>query len=374
MKNCFSKETTQKLIFITIFFIVGFTIEFFYRKPLFDNSVSIAKAVQDSFRPSATFFKYYAFLGVGEFYLAIVFFICFPITYCITCEPVYGNPSGHSFQFTSNLLAFAQMFIDLFKLRKKSCIIIYVICGILILSINFSRIVLGVHSLNQVIFGDTLGFTVYFIICKIIQPHKISEEKFFNVFLTLKFHIFNIIAIIINAISLTIAAIVNDKMESEKYEILKKGLEDICKSTENGMLSRDAKTKFLYIFAYYGMILGITLLTYYVKNKYHGNYFELNYYYKNSQAKCFIKYLTRFLFTIICYVPQFAIYTNKKINIYVIYILGSAFPMFIFGFLLFSVNYILTIEFNLANSQLYTFFVKKEENTDYVLGEIEETE
>ena len=408
MKNCFSKETTQKLIFITIFFIIGFTIEFFYRKPLFDNSVSIAKAVQDSFRPSTTFFKYYAFLGVGEFYLAIVFFICFPITYCftfflnitvsvhlcnfaklvysqgrpflldevvyITCEPGYGNPSGHSFQFTSNLLAFAQMFIDLFKLRKKFCIIIYVICGILILSINFSRIVLGVHSLNQVIFGDTLGFTVYFIICKIIQPHKISEEKFFNAFLNLKFHIFNIIAIIINAISLTIAAIVNDKQESNNYEILKKGLEEICKSTENGMLSRDAKTKFLYIFAYYGMILGITLLTYYVKNKYHGNYFELNYYYKNSQAKCFIKYLTRFLFTIICYVPQFAIYTNKKINIYVIYILGSAFPMFIFGFLLFSVNYILTIEFNLANSQLYTFFVKKEENADYVLGENNETE
>ena len=54
------------------------------------------------------------------------------------------------------------MFIDLFELKLLHSIIIYIVCGILILSINLSRIVLGVHSINQVILGDTFGFTTYF--------------------------------------------------------------------------------------------------------------------------------------------------------------------------------------------------------------------
>ena len=395
----FSKETKIKIIFITIFFIIGFTVEFLYRNPLFDNSVEIAKAVQESLSPSKTFFKYYAYLGVAEFYLAIVLFLFFPISYCftfflnfilsvhlcnfaklvysqgrpflidevvyVTCESGYGNPSGHSFQFTSNLLAFAQMFIDLFKLGKTYCIIIYIICAILILSINLSRIVLGVHSLNQVIFGDTLGFTVYFIICQIIKPHLIESKKFFTAFLSLKFHIYNVIFLIINTISLAIAAAVNDDIEAENYEILKNKLIEICGSNENGMLSRDAKSKCLYITAYYGMIYGMTLLSYYVKKKYYENYEELNYYYKNIKSKWYIKYCTRLLFIAICYVPQITVYASKNINIYVVYILGSAFPLFIYGFSLFSINYILNIELNLANSDLYLYLpkdIEKDEN------------
>ena len=404
MKQFLAKEK-RKIIFIVIFFIVGFTVEFFYRKPLFDNSVSIAKSVQESFAPSKTFFKYWAYLGIAEFFLAIILFLFFPISYCftfflnliitfhlcnfaklvysegrpflldeavyVTCESGYGNPSGHSFQFTSNLLALVQMFIDLFELNKKYCIIIYAVSAILILSINLSRIVLGVHSINQVIFGDTLGFTVYFVICQIIKPHKIEANKFFSFFLTLKFHICNVIILIINIISLTIAAIVNDKYESENYEILKKKLEEICNTKENGMLSRDAKSKYLYFTAYYGMTYGLSLLTYYTKNKFDAKYEELNYYYQNFDAKWYIKYSTRLLFTLICYVPLVSIFANIDINTYVFYILGSAFPLFLYGFMLFSINYILTIELKLANNTLYTYLPTENKGEEYILGEEE---
>ncbi len=398
----FIKEKKFHLIFITIFFALGFTIEFFYRKPLFENSVQIAKSVQDSLFSSTTFFKYWAYLGVIEFFLASIFFFFFPISYCftfflnmiisvhlcnfaklvysqgrpflldkivyITCEPGYGNPSGHSFQFTSNLLAFVQMFIDLFKLSKKYTIIIYIISAILILSINFSRIILGVHSLNQVIFGDTLGFTVYFIIFHILEPHKRDIKKFYNIFLNKKFHIFNAITLIISAISFAIVSYTNNKYDSEDYEILKQKIIEICGKVENEMLSRDAKSKILYIFAYYGMIYGMTLLTYYVKNKYSEKYEELNYYYKNTKQNKFIIYLTRILFTLIGYSPYACVFTNKNINIYIIYILGSAFPMFLYGFVLFSFNYILTIMFNLANVELYTNATIERKSNEYILG------
>ena len=69
------------------------------------------------------------------------------------------------------------------------------------------------------------------------------------------------------------------------------------------MLSRDAKMKCLFITAYYGMIYGMTLLTYYVKEKYNGNYKELNYYYRNVNKKWYIRYGSRLVFTGICYLP-----------------------------------------------------------------------
>ena len=95
----------------------------------------------------------------------------------------------------------------------------------------------------------------------------------------------------------------------------------------------------------------------------------LNYYYRNTKSKWYIKYGSRILFTGICYIPQISIYTNKNINIYVIYVLGSAFPMFIYGFMLFSINYILTIELHLANDDLYISFPKVDKNDEYILGE-----
>ena len=69
----FIKQKKNNLIFIIIFFSVGFILEFFYRKPLFENSVEIAKAVQDKMFSSTTFFKYWAYLGVIEFFISIHF-------------------------------------------------------------------------------------------------------------------------------------------------------------------------------------------------------------------------------------------------------------------------------------------------------------
>ena len=88
---------------------------------------------------------------------------------------------------------------------------------------------------------------------------------------------------------------------------------------------------------------------------------------KSKQNK-FIIYLTRILFTLIGYSPYACVFTNKNINIYIIYILGSAFPMFLYGFVLFSFNYILTIMFNLANVELYTNATIERKSNEYILG------
>ena len=108
---------------------------------------------------------------------------------------------------------------------------------------------------------------------------------------------------------------------------------------------------------------------------YHQNYNELNYYYRNSKYKWYATYTTRLLFTAICYIPFLSIYSKKGVNIYLIYVIGSAFPMFVFGFMLFSINYILSIIFLLANSDIYLSFEKEGEKKakadEYLLGENE---
>ena len=43
--------------------------------------------------------------------------------------------------------------------------------------------------------------------------------------------------------------------------------------------------------------------------------------------------------------------------------------MFIYGFMLFSINYILTIELHLAKDDLYISFPKVDKNDEYILGE-----
>ena len=73
-----------KVIFITIFFISTFTGEFFYRDPLFDNSVSIAKTLQDKLSFSIIPYKYFTLISIIDFFWLFLVFLFFPIIYYYT--------------------------------------------------------------------------------------------------------------------------------------------------------------------------------------------------------------------------------------------------------------------------------------------------
>ncbi len=69
------------------------------------------------------------------------------------CDPDFGNPSGHS--LTS--MTFAYFSSNPFLL----CLALFV---------GFSRMVLGVHSLNQVFFGQALGILLAYLMQKYYRP------------------------------------------------------------------------------------------------------------------------------------------------------------------------------------------------------------
>lgn len=276
-----------------------------------------------------------------------------------SCETGYGNPSGHSFLSTSSFLGLSQLIIDKFDLGKMSSIIIYIIASILILLINLSRVVLGVHSLNQVIYGDTLGFTVFFIIMIVIKPHLRDHDLFFERFLQMKYHIINAICFVVVLTYIILGHVFFNRENKNYFKNLQKKLIENCKGKENTMLTRDSIYKSLYIMAYFGMVLGLTLLAYIIKAYYNSKYKAANYYNQNINKKWYINYSIKLCFLLISFIPLFTtFYKPNDINKINLYITGAGVPMFIFGFLLFGPNPIFVISLNNANKELYIENIK----------------
>ena len=408
------KQTLMvKIIFIIVFFIVTFGVEFIYRGPLFDNSIKIAETVQNVFEKTIGFFNIYTHIGVIEAIWIGVVCLFFPISYCYTffinsiltthfcnyfkllygqgrpylkegggyvlkAEPEkgYGNPSGHSFVSTTIYLGLAQLIIDYFELGIIPSIFIYIGVAILVLLVNFSRVLLGVHSINQIIFGDTLGFTVFFTIFIIFKPHLREPEKFYKQFLNFKYHIINLVFFVVSLTYTIVGEIICNATRKGKkeYEDLQKKLLDEYNSYDNQILTTDSVTKCFMITAYFGMVYGMTMLTHFVKKNYNSSFDLINNFNKNSNKKWYIVYPIKLLLIIFCYTPYIAFYLRpKNLNKYLNYILGSSLPLFIFGFLLFGPNFIFNIILGIGNKDIYlTSDIGDKLNMEYKLGEEED--
>ena len=260
----------------------------------------------------------------------------------------------------------------MFELGYLPSIFIYIFIAIVVVLINFSRVILGVHSIDQVIFGDTLGFTNYFIVYQIIRPHKRDLNKFYNKFLDIRYHLISAIAFVFMLTYTSIGSIIFERENEEEFIELRETLKEKCPlKSDNKILSHDSTYKSLYFMGYFGMICGITCLTYILKKTFYSNNYEaLNNYYKNSDYKWYVTYPLRLVFLLICYIPYYVTnYRPVEINLILIYIFGISVPIFLFGFMLFGPRYILIILSKIANKELYHTKVTKDDTLDYILGE-----
>ena len=378
----------KKIIFIIFFFIATFIAEFFYRDPIFDHSVSTAKKLQDKLSFTKTFFKIYTKLGIIDVFWVFLIFLFCPISYCYSiflnyiisvhlcnymkliygqgrpfllddkdseeirkvCENGYGNPSGHSFESTSMFLGFSQLVIDFLELGKKPSIIIYCGVALLIFLINFSRVILGAHAFNQVIFGDTLGFTIYFIIFQIVKPHLRKGTNFFQRFLNTKYLIFNGILFFVVILYIILGAIIFDRDGEKDFEQFREKLIKLCDYKDNQILTRISVIKSLFITGYFGMVFGLYVLASIIQRDYNSKFDEANYYYRNVKKKWYTIYGIKILILALCFIPFTATFLQpNNIDINGLYIVGSSIPMFIFGFLLFGPNFIFYFSYGIAN-------------------------
>lgn len=225
------------IILLSLIFLI--MIEFIYRRPLFTYSLTYEQNLQNSLTKNAfEFYKLISFLGNGFLIgLGLFFVLCYysllkTISLCIgtifivylhdvmkllygdprpfwlnsilfqgSCETSYGNPSGHSltsFFFLLSLSYYICM-LDNFKNNKTYKIIVYCIGIFLSGLIAFSRLALGVHSIDQVLYGSGIGIWLFFIFAYVFKVYDMplsyylrfyKEKKYSNfimIFLTLLF-------------------------------------------------------------------------------------------------------------------------------------------------------------------------------------------
>ena len=97
-----------------------------------------------------------------------------------SCNYGYGNPSGHSLTCITLYLSLSHILVYYFKIKGITKIIIFLFFIIFSLLIIISRVILAAHSVNQVIYGFSLGLGLYYILVHIIGYHKYSSADFFR--------------------------------------------------------------------------------------------------------------------------------------------------------------------------------------------------
>ena len=214
-----------KLIFTIVYFIIIIVSERMYNEELFNLSVEIIPNFQEfgkSFRLFWISISYFGtkpvlcpilfvlslFIPLNKVYSLIFILLltsfvdhAFKVLY-LQERPVwlnveinpgnnhtcgYGNPSGHALTSTCLYLSIwynlCQIFDNKIKNETARNILKYFllcVCIVLFLLIMISRIFLGVHSLNQIIYGSSLGFGIFLLFMPTLQIYQSSGTEFLN--------------------------------------------------------------------------------------------------------------------------------------------------------------------------------------------------
>ena len=214
-----------KLIFTIVYFIIIIISERIYNEELFNLSVEIIPNFQEFSKSFRLFWVYISYFGIkpvlGPILFVLFLFIPLNKVYSLIFlllltgfvdhalkviyiqeRPVwlnveinpgnnhacgYGNPSGHALTSTCLYLSIWYISCQLFdtKIKKEITrnILKYLLLSvsiILFLLIMISRVFLGVHSLNQIIYGSSLGFGIFLLFMPTLQMYQSSGTEFLN--------------------------------------------------------------------------------------------------------------------------------------------------------------------------------------------------
>jgi membrane-associated phospholipid phosphatase len=216
----------------------------------------------------------------------------------LTTEGGFGNPSGHS--FTSMLMFLSlyeilvnhncyfkpQGYIDnLFSnksnnenqiqnynenddenthknnISKNKNLAKYILLGLtisLILLVGLSRIILAVHSINQVLYGFSLALVSYYLIFKIIFPDLNDYKMFLKMIENVSFAFSSIIySVIIMVTTLLVYGILSN--EEQVHDYLTKIFQLAPKIPDYKVLYNESLMGVFVSVSFVGVILGISL-------------------------------------------------------------------------------------------------------------------
>jgi membrane-associated phospholipid phosphatase len=403
------KNFLIKLISVISYFIIVIGTENIYKNSLFKTSqeiqINLSKSFEGELLKSTlfSFNKFITSLGTMPFFIAIFFFIFlfFPLNrpYLFmsnlfhsyfwvnllkiiygdprpywtdssiehTCNGGFGNPSGHAFCSTSVFLTTALIITQYkyFNNRFFLKLFIYFIFISIIILIIISRLILGAHSINQLIYGTLLGFGCYYIHCHLFCLNKIRPISFFLLF---KKWNLNIIFITKYFLMFTILIIIYLSTK-KKYDIERKDYDPIvqdCKKSEYRLYSEDGLFNALALTSLIGMHLGLIYFTNYIykeKNNYTNKEIDIyNWSFDHSRK---ITLIYKIILLIIGALPLLLYFwIPSDTNIIVIFIFKVSIPFFTATFLIFGPCARVFLENRWARASIYIYLQNKEKSVN----------
>ena len=399
-------NTLIKFIILLLFVIASVVGELFYRQPLFDESIDFElKWRQNAWGFTKTSYNIITNLG-GEYglilYLIIIYFF-FPLTksFCFmigviactyldnimklwyhdprpfweesklhsNCDGGFGNPSGHSFISTFTYLGVYKL-LSQTKIVSKNIWVemtLFVFCVLMIIGIVLSRVILGMHSLDQVFYGCSLGLAVYFLLFHILYMQNMKVETFTKLFTSVQNLIIITAIFFISLLSLLLSYFLIDfTAVTDKY---KESLSTSCPQYfDNKQYRRFQNDGFfggLTLFCLMGAYYGQYFLWYKMHSQYGENRDELiNKWVYNREGvyKSGINIFKVIGILIVCALPMAIYFLISSTNLAVIFIFKVSLPFFVTLFLLYGPGLYLMISLGLCNMKF--FLIGAEEETE----------
>jgi membrane-associated phospholipid phosphatase len=219
----------------------------------------------------------------------------------LSCNGGFGNPSGHSMRSAAIYLAFAHLITDKNFTSSRSLNVIWksIIFSIsigLIIGIMLSRVYLGAHSINQIIFGSLLGIALYLFVFFILELQKVDRNTFFRFFVNMKKNL----GLLCFYLVLIGIGILTWSVQRHNNNIYTNIVSEICpKIKEEKKFYNDGLHGILPINGMIGAHLGLMLLAYFIEKNY---LFKMNYVNELYKGR-FLHYIFRILLMLVFSLP-----------------------------------------------------------------------
>jgi membrane-associated phospholipid phosphatase len=377
-----------KCICVFIFFALTIGLEFLYREKLFNISLKFTKVLQDlGGSKGDIIFKFISEFGSLPIFLPmyLVLLLFYSLTKSYTyitvfttvsfvtnnmklyyvsprpywidisllkaCSSGYGNPSGHASESFAVYLTFWKIITtnDYFERKRGLKILLLFIFLIIIGLIILSRVYLASHSINQVLYGSTLGILFYVLFVEVLRMHMIDTKNFFGLLRNVKF-IVGILVIHVGLVVLLLITWMFRKVDIESYNSV---LKTICPQMSYvNKFNNDALVKGLIISLHIGSHYGLVILSRLMKKLYKGKDQYINDW--NNIEWNIRHHLLKFLIITITSIAALLYLLVSSHNTLIIVCLFKMFlPLLLCTFTLHSLGIYLCIRFKLANHKIY---------------------
>jgi membrane-associated phospholipid phosphatase len=392
------------LVILIVFLALIIGLEQVFREPMFTDSLEFQQNWQKDSPGLKGFMNFMSELGTGPILIPMlgITFLFFPINKAysyltimiygyfldnilkvwygnprpfwlksdlfLACNGGFGNPSGHSFSSVSSYLAFWHIITD-FEFFKKQIIgiilriLLLIFFLIIVILILLSRLFLGAHSTNQILYGGLWGLALYFCVFFVFQWSSKNSEEFTKFFTEKRTTIIYSMIFALFLIASFISYLYIDNQEG----LYSDTLDSLCPDHSTyRKFNPDGLFGMLSLFGIIGGHYGLVLLFYLTERNYPNKNYQIIHWSSKGSLK---SHILRILICILFGLPLILIFViSGKSSLVVIFIFKVSVPYLLALFGLFGSAIYLSIKFKFANPEIYSIHVETHRNPPSEIG------